>query len=243
MSESPTPAHPTAQPWPEPRPKLRPKLRRKDRLIALIGIMRDARLHRGADLAQRLAVTPRTIYRDMETLARSGVPIKGARGVGYRMSAPITLPPINLTMAEMEALHLGLAVMTEADDPGLRAAARDLAHKIDQALPEDRVPASTGWGLAVFPFADTAAGIRHMPAMRDAIRTRKKLRLTYTESDGSLFASVVRPLKIDYWGRVWTCTVWCERSKALRNLRVDRIGELTELPVGFRNPRPDAADR
>jgi predicted DNA-binding transcriptional regulator YafY len=207
---------------------------RKDRLIALIGILRDARLHQGAALARALSVTPRTIYRDMATLMKSGVPVVGERGVGYRMSAAITLPPLNLSMAEMEALHLGLAVMTEADDPGLRDAARALAHKIDQALPEDRVPASTGWGLALFPFADTAAGIRHMPAVRDAIRTRKKLRLTYTESDGSLFETVVRPLKIDYWGRVWTLSAWCERSKSLRNLRIDRISDLTELPVGFR---------
>jgi len=219
---------------PDPSPKPARNLARKDRLIALIGILRDGRLHRGAALARALSVTPRTIYRDMATLIASGVPVRGARGRGYRMSAAITLPPLNLSMAEMEALHLGLAVMTEADDPGLREAARALARKIDRALPEDRVPASTGWGLAVFPFADTAAGIRHMPAVRDAIRSRKKLRLRYRETDGSLFDSVVRPLKIDYWGRVWTCSVWCERSKALRNLRIDRIDDLVELPVGFR---------
>ena len=215
-------------------PKDLPRTRRKDRLIDIIDRLRDGAVHRGEDLARELAVSARTVYRDMATLMKSGVPVAGARGVGYQMTAPVTLPPLNLSMAELEAMHLGLAVMTEADDPALKSAARTLADKIDKALPENRVSPTTGWGLAVFPFADTASGIRHMPAVRSAIRSRKKLRLTYDERDGTVFETVVRPLKLDYWGRVWTCTVWCERAEALRMLRLDRISALTELSTAFR---------
>ena len=117
-------------------------MKRKDRLIALIGALRDGKTHRAEDLARRLGVTQRTIYRDMETLVASGVPVEGTRGVGYRMTDPVTLPPLNMTMAELEALHLGIAVLTEAADPGLQQAARSLAKKIDAALPEDRIAPS-----------------------------------------------------------------------------------------------------
>jgi len=208
---------------------------RKDRLIDIIDRLRDGEVHRGEDLARELRVSQRTLYRDMETLMKSGVPVAGARGIGYQMTAPVTLPPLNLSMAELEALHLGLAVMTEADDPGLRSAARTLADKIDEALPETRISSTIGWGLAVFPFADTASGIRHMPAVRSAIRRRKKLQLTYDELDGTVTASIVRPLNLDYWGRVWTCKVWCERSEAFRTMRLDRISTLTELSAAFRD--------
>ena len=215
-------------------PQQLPPANRKDRLITLIDRLRDGLVHRAEDLARYLGVSARTLYRDMQTLVRSGVPVVGARGVGYQMTAAITLPPMNLTMAEMEALHLGLAVMTEADDPALQSAARSLAGKIDEALPEGRISSTTGWGLAVFPFADTASGIRHMPQVRSAIRNRKKLRLRYEEIDETVSESVVRPLTLDYWGRVWTCTVWCERSASLRMMRLDRISELTELSAAFR---------
>ena len=50
---------------------------RTDRLFDLIQILRDGRLHRAQDLAQRLEVSIRTIYRDMDTLIASGVPIAG----------------------------------------------------------------------------------------------------------------------------------------------------------------------
>ncbi|MGB5559057.1 MAG: YafY family protein [Paracoccaceae bacterium] len=208
-------------------------MRRKDRLLALISALRDGKTYRAEDLARALQVTPRTIYRDMNTLVASGVPVGAARGVGYRMTDPVTLPPMNLTMAELEALHLGIAVMTEAADPALQDAARSLAQKVDAALPEDRVAPSTAWGLAVFPFADAAAGIRNIPAIRSAIRSRHKLRIRYYDNAGQEEEHLIRPLKLEYWGRVWTCTAWCERRKGFRTFRVDQIGALSELSARF----------
>ena len=209
--------------------------RRKDRLLDIIVILRDGAVHRAEDLATVLKVSVRTLYRDMETLIASGVPMEGARGVGYQMTAPVTLPPMNLSMAELEALHLGVAVMSEASDPGLQAAARTLAAKLDQALPEDGISPTAGWGLAVFPFADAAAGISFVPVIRSAIRARRKLRITYTDSDGEALHSVARPLKLDYWGRVWTCRAWCELRRDFRTFRLDQIVALQELPAGFRD--------
>jgi len=55
-------------------------LRRTDRLFELIQILRDGRLHRGSDMASRLNISLRTLYRDMETLIASGVPVEGERG-------------------------------------------------------------------------------------------------------------------------------------------------------------------
>ncbi len=208
-------------------------MRRKDRLLELIGCLRDGAAHRAEDLSSALGVTQRTIYRDMETLRTSGVPVEGERGVGYRMTLPVTLPPVNLTLDELEALHLGVAVMTEASDPELQAAARSLARKIDEAMPEGRTGPSAAWGLAVFPFADTAAGIRNIPAIRNAIRTRHKLRVVYFSEAGKNDELLIRPLKLDYWGRVWTCAAWCETRRAFRTLRVDRISDLSELSARF----------
>ncbi len=102
-------------------------MRRADRLMRLVQIMRDGTLHRAGDLAQATDVSLRTIYRDMETLAASGVPIEGERGIGYRVTAAITLPPLNLTMTEVEALHLGLNAVSQSDDPELSSAARALS--------------------------------------------------------------------------------------------------------------------
>ncbi len=208
-------------------------MRRSDRLFDLILRLRDGRLHRAEDLAEDLEVSVRTIYRDMETLQISGVPVEGARGMGYMMTAPITLPPLNLTLTELEALHLGMAVVGEAADPELQQAAKTLSAKIDAVLPEDRSAPPTGWGFAVYPFKDAAGGFRFMPQLRTAIRGRQKLEITYARDDGVLSERVIRALQMEYWGRVWTVTAWCELRRDFRVFRADRIRGLKLLAELF----------
>ena len=201
-------------------------MRRADRLMQLVQILRDGTLHKAGDLAAATQVSLRTIYRDMETLAASGVPIEGERGIGYRVTAAITLPPLNLTMTEMEALHLGLNAVSHSDDAELSSAAKALSAKLDAVMPEDRSQAPSGF--AIYPFADAARGFQHLPSLRQAVRTRQKLELVIQD-----ITRTVRPLQLDYWGRLWTCVVWCERSDNFDDIRVDQITALRILPSLF----------
>ena len=200
--------------------------RRPERLFDLIQILRDGRLHRGADMAARLGVSLRTIYRDMDTLIESGIPVEGERGLGYMMTAPITLPPLNLSLTELEALHLGLSVVSRAADDELKDAADTLSKKIDSLLPEDRAAPAASRGFAVYPFAAAARGFMHMAPLRAAIRSRRKVDISYSEAEDSVSDHRVRPLQMEYWGRVWSLTSWCETHGNFQVFRVDRIQTL-----------------
>ena len=113
-------------------------MRRTDRLFDLIEILRDGRLHTARDMAERLEVSTRTLWRDMATLIASGLPVEGERGVGYILREPITLPPLTLTEEETEALALALRLLSEGADPGMAGAAARLSGKIMAALPASR---------------------------------------------------------------------------------------------------------
>ena len=78
-------------------------MRRADRLFQLVQLIRGRRLSTAAYLAERLAVTPRTIYRDVADLQHQGVPIEGEAGVGYRLGAGFDLPPLMFTEDEAKA--------------------------------------------------------------------------------------------------------------------------------------------
>jgi predicted DNA-binding transcriptional regulator YafY len=106
---------------------------RETRLYELMQILRDGRLHRAADLAQRLGVSTRTVWRDMAALAESGLPVEGERGVGYILRAPLVLPPMVLATDELEALVAGLR--GQFDGPQGRAARAVLA-KLATLLPQ-----------------------------------------------------------------------------------------------------------
>ena len=204
---------------------------RNDRLLDLVRLLSDGRLHRAEDLARRLGVSQRTIYRDMDVLVASGVPIAGERGLGYAATAEVTLPPLNLTLPEIEALHIGLRVVGEAGDEEQRAAARSLSEKVEAVLPEDRSARGATFGFATGAFAEASRGFRHAGPIRAAIRARQKLRLTLPGDARP--RRVVRPLRLDYWGRVWTVTAWDETTDGFVELRVDLIGEVQALPQLF----------
>ena len=145
-------------------------MRRTDRLFELVQVLRDGRLHRASDLAAAMGgVSVRTIWRDMATLMASGMPIEGERGVGYVLRAPTTLPPLMLTMAEMEALRDGLRRVSTAGDPGLARAARSLAAKIGAVAPAPLDPDEDD--IFTFRPAATAVAEGLVPALRAAIRS------------------------------------------------------------------------
>ena len=208
-------------------------MRRQDRLFKIIQVLRDGKLHRAQDIAAALNVSVRTIYRDMDTLVASGIPVTGERGVGYRITDAITLPPLTLTVPELEALNLGLAIVAEVADADLRAAGLSLAEKIDTVLPTQVVAEADAWKFAVYPFADALRGATHMPTLRAAIKARQKLRIVYTSTSGMVTTRTIRPLHMEYWGRVWSLTAWCEMREAFRVFRVDLIETAEALPELF----------
>jgi predicted DNA-binding transcriptional regulator YafY len=196
-------------------------MRRTDRLFDLIQILRDGRLHRASEMADRLEVSVRTIWRDMAALMASGLPVEGERGVGYILRAPITLPPMILTGTELEALRLGVRLVAEGADPGLARAARMLATKIASVTPAP--PDAEEDELFVFTGQETKRAAAHLPSIRKAIRARERLTITYIDHDGRETHRDIRPLQLEFWGRVWTLAAWCEARSNFRAFRLDRI--------------------
>ncbi|HYD44201.1 MAG TPA: HTH domain-containing protein, partial [Phenylobacterium sp.] len=56
--------------------------------------MKERPLSRADDLAERLEVSARTVYRDIAVLQAQGFPIDGQAGVGYILREPVDLPPL-----------------------------------------------------------------------------------------------------------------------------------------------------
>lgn len=204
-------------------------MRRTDRLFDLIQILRDGRLHTAQEMAERLEVSTRTLWRDMATLIASGLPVEGERGMGYLLREPITLPPLTLTPDEVQALTLGLQLVTRGADPSLATAAESLRGKIAAVIPQ-RLMADAGTDTWVFPGDEALAAARHLPTLRRAIRLREGLVLRYRDDSGQQTERRVRPLVLEFWGRVWTLATWCETRDAFRSFRLDRIDQT--LPTG-----------
>jgi predicted DNA-binding transcriptional regulator YafY len=187
--------------------------------------VQDLRTHgvaRAEDMARRLEVSTRTIYRDIAHLQASGLPIEGEAGIGYLLRPGFDLAPVAFTHDQIEALALGLAYAERAGDPLLAHAAREARSKLQAGMPkpEDRT-------LTDAPYFSLHA---RMPPqarlLREAIRKRLVARLTYRDGADRASDRRFRPLAIWSFTEGWMFTAWCELRADFRTFRFDRILDL-----------------
>ncbi|MDX1382945.1 MAG: YafY family protein [Thermoanaerobaculia bacterium] len=209
-------------------------MRRADRLFQIIQLLRRRRRPITAgELAERLRVSERTVYRDVRDLIDSGVPLRGEAGVGYVLSRSYDLPPLMFDEQELEALVLGARIVQSWADPGLAAAADALMAKVEVVVPErlrPRIDATTLYSINLRP--DAAARAR-LGDLRAAVAAGRRVRFAYTDAEGVDSRRTVRPLGLFFWGVSWTLASWCELREDFRNFRIDRIDRLEVLDDAF----------
>ncbi|NHZ34347.1 helix-turn-helix transcriptional regulator [Massilia rubra] len=208
---------------------------RTNRLFLLLDALRGHRRPvTAAVLAERLGVSERTIYRDIQTLCELGAPVEGEAGVGYMMRAGLFLPPLMFSTDELEALVLGARWVRRQGDDALAEAASNALAKIATATPKDLRDciAETSLWVPVGPGApDTTVFVR--PA-REAIRDQHKLRIGYRDAAGVASERTVWPFALAFFEGARVLAAWCELRGANRHFRIDRIA--TAVASGERYP-------
>lgn len=208
-------------------------MRRADRLFTLVQLIRGRRLSTARWLADRLEVSPRTVYRDVADLQQQGVPIEGEAGVGYRLGRGFDLPPLMFTPVEARALAMATQMARQWLDPALALAAGDAMSRVLSVLPVatraeiERMP-------MVAPGAGLAPEVAHLlQTLREASQRHQVVTLAYRDLRDQITRRAVWPLGSFYWGKVWTLAAWCEAREDFRSFRVDRIQGLECLSRCF----------
>lgn len=210
-------------------------MRRADRLFEIIQTLRRRPVTRASDLAAELEVSERTIYRDIQDLMASGVPIEGEAGVGYVLRAGFDMPPLMFTEREIEALMLGVRIVESWADEDLARAAMDVAAKVEAVVPE-RLRDHMACVPLLAPAEHAAIPLTFdLGALRRALGERRKVAFAYRDVVGDVTERVVRPLSLAYFGPVWLLAAWCELRNDFRTFRLDRISGFTPTQEHFRD--------
>jgi predicted DNA-binding transcriptional regulator YafY len=217
-------------------------MRRADRLFQIVQLLRRRRLTTAAQIAERLEVSERTIYRDVRDLSLAGVPVLGEAGVGYRLGRDFELPPMMFTVDEIQALVLGARMVESWGDEELRRAARDVLTKVESVLPPSKRHRVQDTALFSLSFRVSPEVRTNVGTLRKAIDERTKVHLDYADAHGTATGRVVCPLGLYFWGAVWTLGAWCELRGDFRNFRLDRIESASLLEEIFEYASPTTLD-
>jgi predicted DNA-binding transcriptional regulator YafY len=208
-------------------------MRRADRLFQIVQTIRGRRLTTAAQLAERLEVSERTVYRDVADLQAQGVPIEGEAGVGYRLGKGFDLPPLMFTTEEAQALVAAVRVAQTWLDPALAAASADALSRVMSVLPSAERAAAESLLVIVPNFGLDPGTQRVLQQLREAAQTKHLAQITYLDAAEKRSERTVRPLGVFYWGAVWTLGAWCESRDDFRSFRVDRIESLDVMDRHF----------
>lgn len=198
-------------------------MRRADRLFQIVELLRRHGVLTAMDIAEKLEVSVRTIYRDMEDISASGVPLRGEAGVGYALEKGYDLPPLMFTQAELEALEVAARIFSAMADAELQEGLGSALAKIRAVLPHTLRRSREELAVFAPDFVVSARMRAAMPALRTALRERRKIRLQYRKESGEESSRTLRPLGLFYWGKTWTLVAWCEWRDDFRHFRLDRM--------------------
>ena len=197
---------------------------RAERLLELMQVLRRHRRPvSGAQLARELGISLRTLYRDIASLQAQGAHIDGEPGMGYLLRPGFMLPPLMFSEEEIEALVLGSRWVHQRADRALADAAANVLAKIGAVLPKDLRETLDDSGLLIGPGDPIAAGDAQLPKIRQAIRTERKIGLSYRDNNGADSKRTIWPFALSFFEKVRVVVAWCELREDYRHFRTDRI--------------------
>ncbi len=203
------------------------------RLLEMLLLLQARGQVTAAELAARLEVSPRTVYRDAEALSSAGVPIYTERGRagGIRLLPGYRTDVTGLTHDEARALFV-LTTGGAQDDLGLGAAARSAVMKVMRAVPEPFRPAAAATSQRIL--VDPAGWMRppdprgQLGVLQAAVFTDRRVRLCYRSSG----QGEARERTVDPYGLVSKAGIWYLVADQGGEPRLFRVSRVTSAVVG-----------
>jgi len=206
------------------------------RLMTVLPRFAERDTHRLEDLAAECDVPVAQLSADLQALSNRfddpGGYVEGVAvlidGEEVSVRTDHFRRPMRLTVAELCALELGLALLErehEGEDATIHPMAllRARLAELITRLPQDAAYDGLRDGALAHP-----AQVRAVPTLRDALRRRRVVELHYQKDhDDDAQRRTVRPYALRFSRGAWYLSGWCERSDGMRLFRCDRIMTVT----------------
>src|SRR4051794_1191822 len=220
------------------------------RTLRLLSLLQSRRHWSGADLADRLGVSARTLRRDVDRLRELGYPVEARRGIdgGYVLAPGAALPPPALDADEAVAPAGGPSGAAATSVVGVGEASLRALAKLVQVMPArlrrrvDALQAMTVAGGSAAPTGGDGVDPGVLTAVALACRDGERLEFGYTAADGRDSERSVEPFRLVALGRRWYLVGYDLTRADWRVFRLDRTVRPRGTGSRFAPRRLPAAD-
>ncbi|MDD3141029.1 MAG: YafY family protein [Lachnospiraceae bacterium] len=210
-----------------------------DRLVSIIMILLDKKRIGAQELADMFEVSPRTIYRDIDTINMAGIPVRGASGVGggFEIMQKYKIDRKVFSTADLSAILMGLSSLSNMirGDELVNALA-----KVKSFIPADRVKDIEVKANQIYIDLSPWMGNRdiqsYLEMIKIALQESKLLSFEYTDRHGNKTTRIAEPYQLVLKSSHWYWQGYCHKRNDFRLFKLSRMSNL-QIQAEFFTPR------
>lgn len=208
-----------------------------ERLMAITIILLNRKRVQAQELADRMEVSLRTIYRDLESLSLAGIPIVSYTGTegGYEIMDSFRLDRQLLSFDELMALFTALRGLqsTQAMDDSSMDRLLEKVGALVSRTEQGRLVEREQMLVDFTPWRTSEAERKKVDTLNKAIHEKTLIRFAYTDGQGQETERCVEPMGLVLKGYKWYLHGYCLEREDYRIFRLSRIRDLLELEELF----------
>ena len=195
-----------------------------DQLFEFVYILIDKKQVTAKEMAKHFGVSTRTIFRWIDALSVSGVPVFALKGRGGGIAISESYALDKTILSEEERLAILSSVKALNNLSGNPASVVNANIKAAEKL-SHLVQKDTDWLEVDFsPWSPEGQGVRQLFAvLRDSILKQRQISFDYFSGSGKTEHRIVHPWKLVYRGQAWYLHGWCTSRKAERFFKLSRM--------------------
>lgn len=208
---------------------------RLSRLTAIITQLQSKRMVTAKELADKHQVSTRTIYRDIRTLEKSGIPIVTEEGKGYSMMEGYQLPPVLFSEDEANALITAEQLVLKSKDQSFSENYSNAITKIKSVLKYSQKGKANLLADRVYFGGNNnlTKTSNYLMQIQAALTSFQLLSISYRSSENQLTERIIEPFALYNNQGNWLLIAYCRLRKDFRNFRIDYIQDINQLEETF----------
>lgn len=218
---------------------------KKDNMLTILWMLNSGLKWTAKQISEKLEINIRTVYRYMDALCASGVPIISDTGHngGYSLLHQFIKSPLLFSVDEKKALLHAALFAKEAGYPSSEAlenATSKLTMYSNQE--QERLLSHHAAGFGVINRRGSPAVQPVLQELEHAVASESSVEIAYrNRHDEQSPNRVIDPYGVVNWNNKWYTIAYCHLRNEIRSFRVERIMSITRTPMSFRRPEDFSA--
>lgn len=206
------------------------------RLISILTLLKSRRVLTATELSEKFNVSIRTVYRDIQKLIESGVPVITIEGRGYTLMDGYTVAPVQFTEKQANALITAQHLVNKSNDSSFVEDFEEALTKIKSVFKSSVLEKSELLGnkIHVFDTRQESISSNALSEIQLAITNFNYIEINYRKAnDLNISFRKIEPYAIFSTENKWILIAWCHLRKDYRAFRIDRIQHFKILQQHF----------